>query len=172
MCAEVTMCPNVSGSYGVGICGCLFPREWPWKAWLAGASTKTATRVFHFKHTINLTEAESGGAIGLLKLVVMIKFRLILALFFFAHITIGFAQVEIDGVYYHVESSTHTAWSTRLTTDKILGDFVIPSKIEYNGEIYIVTEVGYAFQRCTSLTSITIPNSITYMYNEELRTVI
>lgn len=40
-------------------------------------------------------------------------------------------------------------------------DLVIPSELEYEGEMYPVTEIGdFAFSGCTSLTSITIPDSV------------
>ena len=46
------------------------------------------------------------------------------------------------------------------------GDAVIPSSVEYNGTTYIVTSIGYsAFYGCSSLTSVTIPNSVTSIGN-------
>ena len=42
------------------------------------------------------------------------------------------------------------------------GDLVIPESVEYNGIIYSVTGIGYiAFNNCSGLTSVTIPNSVT-----------
>jgi hypothetical protein len=42
------------------------------------------------------------------------------------------------------------------------GDLIIPATITYEGDVYDVTEIGsYAFENCTSLTSITIPESVT-----------
>lgn len=46
------------------------------------------------------------------------------------------------------------------------GNLVIPSTVDYNGTTYTVTEVGYhAFRYRTDLTSLTIPGSVTYIYN-------
>ncbi|MCD8288678.1 MAG: leucine-rich repeat domain-containing protein, partial [Prevotella sp.] len=46
------------------------------------------------------------------------------------------------------------------------GDVIIPEEVEYNDETYSVTAVGnYAFEYCSGLTSIEIPNSITSIGN-------
>ena len=46
---------------------------------------------------------------------------------------------------------------------KTLTSVTIPSTVEYNGT-YTVVRIGtYAFQDCSSLTSVTIPNSVTYI---------
>ena len=46
--------------------------------------------------------------------------------------------------------------------DKIVTEVVIPEEIVYGHYIYEVTSIGnFAFYDCTSLTSITIPNSVT-----------
>ncbi len=42
------------------------------------------------------------------------------------------------------------------------GNLIIPSTISYNGTTYSVTSIGeWAFNRCSSLTSVAIPNSVT-----------
>lgn len=44
------------------------------------------------------------------------------------------------------------------------GDLVIPDNITHNGTQYPVSEIGaFAFSGCTGLTSVTIPNTVTYM---------
>ena len=44
------------------------------------------------------------------------------------------------------------------------GECIIPSNVTYNGTIYTVTGIGVqAFAICNNLTSITIPNTITYI---------
>ena len=42
------------------------------------------------------------------------------------------------------------------------GNVVIPESVTYNGKTYSVTSIGgSAFEKCSGLTSITIPNSVT-----------
>lgn len=45
----------------------------------------------------------------------------------------------------------------------------IPSSVSFEGKTYQVTSIhGYAFQRCTKLTTLTIPASVTYIYTSTL----
>ena len=45
-----------------------------------------------------------------------------------------------------------------------LGDLTIPDKIEYEGHSYPVTRIeDYAFRECAGLTSVVIPNTVTYV---------
>ena len=45
---------------------------------------------------------------------------------------------------------------------KISGDVKIPENVTFEGEKYTVTSIRWkAFWKCTNLTSITIPNSVT-----------
>ena len=67
--------------------------------------------------------------------------------------------VEVDGIYYDISETTVEVTSG---DNKYSGDIVIPESITYNNSKYFVTSIGeMAFYDCTSLTSITIPNSVT-----------
>ena len=70
--------------------------------------------------------------------------------------------VEIDGINYILYSSTQTAGVTSKSGAKYSGVVVIPSSVSYHGNNYSVTSIEYcAFYRCSGLTSVTIPNSVT-----------
>ena len=72
-------------------------------------------------------------------------------------------KVEIDGIYYNLNSSgdTKTAEVTQ-NPNRYSGDIVIPETVTYNDVTYSVTSIGNsAFLGCSGLTSVTIPNSVT-----------
>ena len=78
------------------------------------------------------------------------------------------SDTQVDGIWYDFDSSTKTASVTYRGSDiasykgEYSGLVVIPSSVTYNGTTYSVTNIGYgAFYRCSSLTSVTIPNSVT-----------
>ena len=69
---------------------------------------------------------------------------------------------EIDGINYSFNSEKKTATVTSYSSSTYSGDIIIPSEVTYNGEKYSVTSIGgNAFQGCSGLTSVTIPNSVT-----------
>ena len=49
------------------------------------------------------------------------------------------------------------------------GEVIIPESVEYGGKTYKVTSIYFrAFYDCPGLTSVTIPNSVTSIYNSPL----
>ena len=71
---------------------------------------------------------------------------------------------EVDGIYYNKLSSTTVEVAD--CPDKITGDVTIPETVTYEGSTYSVTSIGEsAFDGCSSLTSISIPNSVTSIGN-------
>ena len=75
-------------------------------------------------------------------------------------------DAEVDGIFYNLDAANKTATVTfkggNYWDDDYSGDVVIPETVTYNGITYSVTSLGWAcFTYCSSLTSITIPNSVT-----------
>lgn len=68
----------------------------------------------------------------------------------------------VDGIRYLVLSSGNGVAVAHSYNPIYAGDIIIPSNVTYNGQTYQVTQIGEeAFESCTELTSITIPNSVT-----------
>lgn len=77
----------------------------------------------------------------------------------------AYAEV-IDGLCYDLNYDTKTATLIpRIDNEKYYGDIIIPEKVKGNdGEEYVVTEFGpNCFEDCSSLTSISIPSSVTLL---------
>ena len=70
---------------------------------------------------------------------------------------------EVDGIYYYLIKGKSAAVTYKDGKYKSYsGKVVIPEKITYEGVEYHVESIGgYAFYNCSSLASITIPNSVT-----------
>jgi len=70
----------------------------------------------------------------------------------------------VDGIYYKLEEGKTTVSVTFGTEDnvKYSGDVVIPPTVSYEGQTYNVTAIsGWAFDRCSELTSVSIPEGVT-----------
>ena len=80
---------------------------------------------------------------------------------------------EVDGICYKLTGSSSVAVTNKVELTSISdytvpysGHITIPSTVNYNNKSYAVTSIGeYAFSGCSSLTSITIPESITSIGN-------
>ena len=72
-------------------------------------------------------------------------------------------DAEVGGIYYYLYTGTKQA---TVTSGYYTGSVNIPSSVTYNGVTYSVTSIGdRAFEYCSGLTSVTIPNSVTEIGN-------
>ena len=84
---------------------------------------------------------------------------------------------QIDGIYYNIYNGdnpyaevTYLYSQSSSNSSAYQGEVVIPSSIVYNGTTYPVTSIGsYAFYYCSSLNSVTIPNSVTSIGSSAFR---
>ena len=78
-------------------------------------------------------------------------------------------KVEINGIYYNLDSEAKTAEVTS-KPNKYDGDVVIPSSVNHEGVDYSVTGIGtWAFYNSSDLTSVSIPNSMTTIGRDAFR---
>ena len=68
--------------------------------------------------------------------------------------------VEIGGIYYNLSGGNASVAPN--PNGKYSGSIIIPESVTYGGVTYSVTSIGdRAFERCSGLTSVEIPNSVT-----------
>ena len=90
------------------------------------------------------------------------KKQLLLFMFMLVPMLASADAVEINGIYYNLVAKVQQAEVAKKTSGYYTGSVVIPEKVTYEGVEYNVTSIGgSAFQNCTDLTSITLPNSLT-----------
>ncbi len=94
---------------------------------------------------------------GLLKRTIIRPALLLILLLFSASPALAY-DCKVDGIYYDITPANRTA---SVTGGSYSGDVVIPESITYDNTTYSIISIGYsAFERCTGLTSVIIPNSV------------
>lgn len=71
---------------------------------------------------------------------------------------------EVDGIYYNILTGNDKACEVTSSGDvnSYSGSIVIPATVTHGNATYPVTAIGeYAFNGCSGLTNVTIPNSVT-----------
>ena len=74
---------------------------------------------------------------------------------------------KVDGIYFNILSKTDltcevTYEGSSYSNPDYINKVVIPSHVTHNDVTYSVTSIGWnAFENCSGLTSVTIPNSVT-----------
>ena len=93
------------------------------------------------------------------------KQKLLLLLVALLPVVANAYDAKIDGIYYDfIEGISYNEASvtSRTTTNSYSGDVVIPESVNYKDKTYHVTSINSnAFNGCYSLTSVSIPNSLT-----------
>ncbi|MCD8284786.1 MAG: leucine-rich repeat domain-containing protein, partial [Prevotellaceae bacterium] len=76
-------------------------------------------------------------------------------------------DAEVDGIYYNLNDDgtaevTYIKYGSKNNSEAYTGSVEIPSSVKYEDTEYTVTSIGDgAFNHCSSLTSVKIPDSVT-----------
>ena len=92
--------------------------------------------------------------------------HLFTALLLLFSVAVNAHDFEVDGIYYYISANktvevTYRGNYSNSYSNEYTDNVVIPESVTYNGNTYSVTSIGYeAFQGCSGLTSVVIPNSV------------
>ena len=93
---------------------------------------------------------------------------LLLALF--CAVNLMAETVLIDGLYYSIGTTTVSVVADQTSGKSVYGSYIdvtIPASVYYNNYTYPVVTIGTsAFESCSNLQSVTLPNSITAIYTD------
>jgi len=96
-------------------------------------------------------------------------FSLVIGLLYVSPLSLKAYDFKMDGIYYNFVSGTTD--QVAVTYDNVSyeyyrGDIVVPKTVSWNNKTYTATVIGNsAFESCSNLTSINLPNSITTIGN-------
>ena len=95
----------------------------------------------------------------------------LLSIMLFLSAALSANGVEVDGIYYQLDTINHTAKVTYTGTlafdpNSYQGAIVIPPTFRYEGTKYKVTSIGMFAFNSTSITSVTIPSTVSSVYND------
>lgn len=87
------------------------------------------------------------------------KFSIFLILWQISQFSFAY-DFEVDGIYYNITSSSSS--EVEVANGSYSGSVIIPEYVTYEGNTFNVTSIGNsAFNDCSRLTSISIPESVT-----------
>ena len=99
----------------------------------------------------------------------LLRIPLLLVAMLLSSIHISAHDFEVDGIFYSILDAKAKPVEVYCKGDypgdfenEYTGSVVIPENVTYLGTTYTITSIGgLAFSKCSSLTSVTIPNSVT-----------
>ena len=68
--------------------------------------------------------------------------------------------VEIDGIWYSLDATNHTAEAVHHPNGLYSGNIIIPGNVEYDNVTYTVTSLYATFKGCEDLQSVSLPNTL------------